>query len=163
MNISIMWVEGPCQITLAIQDGSGDLHLISNLDLSSIMDHGDHDQLYEEEEEKEEEETINYEDEEALLMKDASTQKYDKYGLGAHLDNMIIRIELVVGNCKYFLGLNVEPFYALFEFLGESNYGITYWGWKGGNHQIQQFLNNLFEPIFVKNVSNFQPHFRQIR
>ena len=53
MNISIMWVEGPCQITLAIQDGSGDLHLISNLDLSSIMDHGDHEdhhQLYEEEE-----------------------------------------------------------------------------------------------------------------
>ena len=39
--------------------------------------------------------------------------------------------------CKYFIGLELNEFNKLYDFLGESVVNLNYWGAKGGKNQIQ--------------------------
>ena len=73
------------------------------------------------------------------------TQTYDKYCLGAKMEEMIyknrertrdfsnanpIDPEKILKNeakCKYFIGLFPEQFNILFDFLGEEKYALNYW------------------------------------
>ena len=56
-----------------------------------------------------------------------ATQTYDKYCLGAKIEEMIYKILKNEAKCKYFIGLFPEQFYILFDFLGETKYALNYW------------------------------------
>ena len=56
-----------------------------------------------------------------------ATQTYDKYCLGAKIEEMIYKILKNEAKCKYFIGLFPEQFNILFDFLGEAKYALNYW------------------------------------
>ena len=107
--------------------------------------------------------TLRYEDEDHLLVKSQETQtQYDKYMVGALVETMIMRNDVGLGkdnssdssrknygqydfkiivsaeHCKYFTGVTVDQFHALYDFLGDSKMNMHYWGGKGGGNELKQ-------------------------
>ena len=96
---------------------------------------------------------------------DKETQTvYDKYMLGAKIDTMLLRNEVVVGKeckegdkttknpmapenilqnekrCKFFLGVYPFEFNALYNYLGEAKFELVYW--KGSLSETQKSTKN---------------------
>ena len=112
----------------------------------------------------EDDDTLTYEDEEHLFHRSTATQtQYSKYELSAKIETIALRNELTLrkhvvptpvkkdyglfnfdvivsaNKCKFFTGLELPQFHALYNFLGDSKENMTYWGGKGGGNEIKQF------------------------